>query len=180
MNLSENQIYNIIRESLYEISNNVDEYQSVISDVLTDINDYLSQFGLSCSINTKYDFNGYYKNCVAVYQYRSVMNNGKMRIALNIPLMLSHGLNKNEMIEEIEISMWHEVGHGIVQWIKSLRRKDTQTQTGYFKGQIIKDLRNILNNEEECVEEFGVHKSGYYAYSTIDDFIEKYSEIIKA
>jgi hypothetical protein len=82
------------------------------------------------------------------------------------------------MKEQIEISMWHEVGHGIVQWIKSLRRKDTQAKTGLFKGKIIKDLRYILNNEEDVVEEFGAYQNGYYTYSTLDDFINDYSEIL--
>lgn len=156
------------------------DYQELISNILTEINEYLNDFGLSCSINTKYDFSGYYKDCVAVYQYRSVMNNGKMRIALNIPLMLSHELDDYEMKEQIEISMWHEVGHGIVQWIKSLRRKDTQAKTGLFKGKIIKDLRYILNNEEDVVEEFGAYQNGYYTYSTLNDFINDYIQILKA
>ena len=108
------------------------------------------------------------------------MNNGKMRIALNIPLMLSHELDDYEMKEQIEISMWHEVGHGIVQWIKSLRRKDTQAKTNLFKGKIVKDLRYILNNEEDVVEEFGAYQNGYYTYSTLDDFINDYEQILKA
>ena len=156
------------------------DYQELISNILTEINEYLNDFDLSCSINTKYDFSGYYKDCVAVYQYRSVMNNGKMRIALNIPLMLSHDLEDYEMKEQIEISMWHEVGHGLVQWIKSLRRKDTQAKTGLFKGKIVKDLRYILNNEEDVVEEFGAYQNGYYTYSTLDDFINDYIQILKA
>ena len=75
--------------------------------------------------------------------------------------------------------MWHEGGHGIVQWIKPLRRKDTQAKTGLFKGKIAKDLRYILNNEEDIVEEFGAYQSGYYTYSTLNDFINDYIQILK-
>lgn len=178
--LTENDLKYIIKETINELTNNSESYKEFVNKILADINEYLADFGLSCSINNKYDFSGYYKDCVAVYQYRSVMNNGKMRIALNIPLMLSHGLDDYEMKEQIEISMWHEVGHGIVQWIKSLRRKDTQAKTGLFKGKIVKDLRYILNNEEDVVEKFGAYQSGYYTYSTLDDFINDYIQILKA
>lgn len=178
--LTENDLKYIIKETINELTNNSESYKEFVNKILADINEYLADFGLSCSINTKYDFSGYYKDCVAVYQYRSVMNNGKMRIALNIPLMMSHELDDYEMKEQIEISMWHEVGHGIVQWIKSLRRKDTQAKTGLFKGKIVKDLRYILNNEEDVVEEFGAYQNGYYTYSTLDDFINDYIQILKA
>lgn len=180
INVYNKQISNTIKENVSKVPNNNETYKDFINEVLTDINEYLSEFKLSCSINAKYDFSGYYKDCVAVYQYRSVMNNGKMRIALNMPLIMSHGLNDDETKEQIEISMWHEIGHGIVQWIKSLRRRDTQAKTGIFKGKIVKDLRYILNNEEDVVEEFGVHRSGYYGYSILDDFINEYEQIIKA
>lgn len=178
--LTENDLKYIIKETIDSLVNDTDDYKDFVNNILNNINQYLSNFGLSCSINTKYDFSGYYKDCVAVYQYRSVMNNGKMRIALNIPLMMSHELDDYEMKEQIEISMWHEVGHGIVQWIKSIRRKDTQAKTGLFKGKILKDLRYILNNEEDVVEEFGEHFSGYHSYSTLNDFITEYEQIIKA
>lgn len=181
LRLDDNEQDYIVSEVIKRLNETTDntDYQQFINNVLAEINEYLADFGLSCSLNPKYDFSGYYKNCVAVYQYRSVMNNGKMRIALNIPLMLSHGLDDYEMKEQIEISMWHEVGHGIVQWIKSLRRKDTQAKTGLFKGKILKDLRYILNNEEDVVEEFGAYQNGYYTYSTLDDFINDYEQILK-
>lgn len=178
--LNEKQVDFLIKKSIVE-NNDTDEYKKIINNVLAEINEYLADFGLSCTLNTKYDFSGYYKNCVAVYQYRSVMNNGKIRIAINLPLIQSHA-NMDEGIdinEQIEISMWHEVGHGIIQWIKSLRRKDTQMKTGIFKGQIVKDLRYILNNEEDVVEEFGEYQSDLASYSILNYFICDYNEILK-
>ena len=105
------------------------------------------------------------------------MNNGKMRVAINLPLIMSH--DDIDIEEQIRISLWHEVGHGIVQWIKSLRRKDTQMKTGKFKGQIVKDLRYILNNEEDVVEEFGEYQSDLASYSILNYFICDYNKILK-
>ena len=172
----QNYIVSEVIKRLNETTDNTD-YQQVINNVLAEINEYLADFGLSCSLNTKYDFSGYYKNCVAVYQYRSVMNNGKMRVAINLPLIMSH--DDIDIEEQIRISLWHEVGHGIVQWIKSLRRKDTQMKTGKFKGQIVKDLRYILNNEEDVVEEFGEYQSDLASYSILNYFICDYNKILK-
>ena len=172
----QNYIVSEVIKRLNETTDNTD-YQQFINNVLAEINEYLADFGLSCSLNSKYDFSGYYKNCVAVYQYRSVMNNGKMRVAINLPLIMSH--DDIDIEEQIRISLWHEVGHGIVQWIKSLRRKDTQMKTGRFKGQIVKDLRYILNNEEDVVEEFGEYQSDLASYSILNYFICDYNEILK-
>lgn len=172
----QNYIVSEVIKRLNETTDNTD-FQQLINNVLVEINEYLADFGLSCSLNTKYDFSGYYKNCVAVYQYRSIMNNGKMRVAINLPLIMSH--DDIDIEEQIRISLWHEVGHGIVQWIKSLRRKDTQMKTGKFKGQIVKDLRYILNNEEDVVEEFGEYQSDLGSYSILNYFICDYNEILK-
>ena len=179
VNLDDAEKEYVVSEVIKRLNETTDtsEYQQLIMNILAEINEYLTDFGLSCTLNTKYDFSGYYKDCVAVYQYRSVMNNGKMRVAINLPLIMSH--DDIDIEEQIRISLWHEVGHGIVQWIKSLRRKDTQMKTNIFKGQIVKDLRYILNNEEDVVEEFGEYQSDVANYSILDYFIRDYNEILK-
>lgn len=180
--LNEKQVDFLIKKSIVE-NNDTDEYKKIINNVLAEINEYLADFGLSCTLNTKYDFSGYYKDCIAVYQYRSVLNNGRMRIALNLPLLLSHATLDDftffEIRDQIEISLWHEVGHGLIQWIKSLRRKDTQSKTNLFKGKIVKDIRYILNNEENVAEEFGEYNNGYKTHSILNDFINDYIQILK-
>lgn len=175
MKLNKQELRYIIETATGQLADN--NYQQLITNILAEINEYLTDFGLSCSLNTKYDFSGYYKNCVAVYQYRSVMNNGKIRVAINLPLIMSH--DDIDIEEQIRISLWHEVGHGIVQWIKSLRRKDTQMRTGIFKGRILKNLRYIINNEEDVVEEFGEYQSDLASYSILNYFICDYNEILK-
>lgn len=52
-------------------------------------------------------------------------------------------------------------------------------KTGIFKGQIVKDLRYILNNEEDVVEEFGEYQSDLASYSILNYFICDYNEILK-
>lgn len=185
LKLDDNERDFIVSEVIKRLNenDNTDEYKKIVNKTLIEINEYLANFGLSCTVNSKYDFSGYYEDCVAVYQYRSVLNNGKMRIAINLPLILSHETSDDftffEIRDQIEISMWHEVGHGLIQWIKSLRRKDTQLKTKLFKGKIVKDLRYMLNNEEDITEEFGEYHNGYKTYSILNDFINDYINIIK-
>ena len=50
-------------------------------------NNFLSQYGLSVVFNAKYNFDGYYRDCLAIYQNGSVKNKGRIRIGINFPLM---------------------------------------------------------------------------------------------
>ena len=49
--------------------------------------------------------------------------------------------------------------------------QDTQMKTGIFKGQIVKDLRYILNNEEDVVEEYSREKidDGFIKEKIVDE-----------
>lgn len=146
-------------------------------------NEFLKDYGMSVVYNSKYNFDSYYSDCVAVYQYGSVKNYGKIRIGINIPLIQSHiKKNKKRIRKEIEVSVWHEIGHGIVEFLKGLRRKDTQCGTKIFSGKMLSDFRNIINDEEYYVEEFGnaMATNGDGMFSSIGDFLDDYNEQILA
>ena len=146
---------NIIRRVLKE-EIDMTIAQEWINEELERGNDFLSQYGLSVVFNPKYDFssNNYYKRCVAIYQNGSVKNKGRIRIGINLPYIKKRA-SRNDLETEIRISIWHEIGHGIIEYLKGLRRKDTQCGTMIFKGQMLKDFKDILSYEEESVEDFG-------------------------
>lgn len=58
-----------------------------IDEELVSGNDFLSQYGLSVVFNANYNFGGYYRDCLAIYQNGSVKNKGRIRIGINFPLM---------------------------------------------------------------------------------------------
>jgi hypothetical protein len=140
-------------------------------------NNFLSQYGLSVVFNAKYNFDGYYRNCLAIYQNGSVKNKGRIRIGINFPLMETM-IKKRDLKSQIKISIWHEIGHGIVQYLKGLRRKDTQCGTKIFRGNMLNDFRNIINDEEYYVEEFGYVMSDKGIFSVIEDFLADYENEI--
>lgn len=140
-------------------------------------NNFLSQYGLSVVFNAKYNFDGYYRDCLAIYQNGSVKNKGRIRIGINFPLMETM-IKKRDLKSQIKISIWHEIGHGIVQYLKGLRRKDTQCGTKIFRGNMLNDFRNIINDEEYYVEEFGYVMSDKGIFSVIEDFLADYENEI--
>lgn len=148
-------------------------------------NIFLSQYGLSVVFNPKYDFqrNEYYKNCFAIYQNNSVKNNGRIRISINFPLIEKVISKENYEMETIT-SIWHEIGHGIVQYLKGLRRKDTQCGTMIFRKKMLSDFKEIIKEEEFSVEEFGTYMAMAHKNldtgSILNDFLNDYrSEILQ-
>jgi hypothetical protein len=155
--------------------------QKWVDEELERGNDFLSQYGLSVVFNPNYNFqaNSYYKKCLAIYQNGSVKNKGRIRIGINFPL-IGKTISKKDYEVETIMSIWHEIGHGIIQYLKGLRRKDTQCGTMIFRGQMLKDFREIIGDEEFNVEEFGgymAHKE-LYTFSALNDFLNDYQNQI--
>ena len=150
-----------------------------IDEELADGNNFLFQYGLSVIFNANYNFNGYSENYLAVYQRGSVKNKGRIRIGINFPL-LQRMAKKRNLRAQIRISIWHEIGHGIIEYLKGLRRKDTQCGTKIFIGNMLKDFKNIINDEEYYVEQFGYVMSDEAVFSVIEDFLGDYENEILA
>lgn len=129
-------------------------YDNIINSFLQELQTFLTPFGLSVRHNPKYDF----RTCpdaLAVYQNRSVLR-GPIRIALNIPAIVEGCRECGADVEEqIKISLAHECGHGLVQWLKHLRRVDTQKGTKLFTSRMRRELKEFTTYEEAYVEEFG-------------------------
>lgn len=151
--------------------------QKWVDEELEEGNKFLSQYGLSVVFNPKYNFeaNRYYKTCIAIYQNGSVKNMGRIRIGINFPF-LEKCVVEGDYEKEVRISIWHEIGHGIVEYLKGLRRKDTQCGTMIFRKRMLKDFKEIIRDEEYNVEEFGhyIVKDELYTFSALNDFLNDY------
>lgn len=176
-----NKIKKVIKEAIENFINEefTDELLGVIDGYLNDVNEYVQPFGLSVVFNKNYAFRGYSEEFLAVYQVGSV-SSGKIKLGINLPYlktcMIENGVPLNELEEQLNISIWHEVGHGLVEFIKRLRRRATQNGCDLFTKEMKKDFKYITSNEEEVVEEFGAMQEGYSYYSDLDDFISDYEE----
>ena len=169
----------IISES--EVTDELDKnFEAEVTRVCGDINEYLAQFGLKAKFNKNYRFEGQYSDAVAIYQYRSVKRDGCMRISININALKKWAdedeyVTYDDLVDQISVSLWHECGHGLIEWIKQQRRLDTQQGTGIFKGEKLKALRWLLGyDEEDLCEEFGERMAFYSGHSDLVDFINDY------
>ena len=164
------------------MSESYEKYADLVEKVIGEANEYLSDYGLSVFYQKNYDFSfGMAKNFLAVYKTGSVRrNNGRMSVSINFGNLLD-GMDRNNVKDierQIRVSIFHEVGHGIVEWIKALRRKDTQGGFGLFRGDIVNDFRAILRDEENVVEEFGAYNAYWVSYSVLDYFLTDYGDVL--
>jgi len=192
--LDEDDISEMVEESLRRLFGREDnglkeflslvdrDFDSDVNEVMSEINKFLAPLGISAKYNTRYDFSGYYADCVAVYQARSVKRNGCMRMAINKKAIMDWVKKEYDdffrykyVYEQIAISLWHECAHGLVEWIKQKRRLDTQQGTGIFRGEKLMALRNLLNTDEEQVtERFAEVMAFNDGSSELLSFINKY------
>lgn len=187
VDLCEDDIRKMVYESVKmiaesEVSDMVEQnFDDEVSQICQSINEYLSQFGIKAKFNKRYDFSGYYADCVAVYQNRSVRRDGCMRFSVNKAAIMSwlededDFITYDDVIDQIRVSLWHECGHGLIDWIKQQRRLDTQRGTGIFKGKKLKAVRWLLGfDEEDLCEEFGERMAFNSGYSDLLEFINNY------
>lgn len=122
---------------------------------------YLDKLGLKIKINDNYNFNTRGKRkWLAAYerQSRQILDN-VIAIAINYPLMYEE--MKKRHIEEDEfnieaqarITIGHEIGHGLVDYIKNLKVND-KTLNKLLNTKIIKQI-TTTRQEETIAEEFG-------------------------
>jgi len=176
-------IHKVLLESIKVVlSESYEKYAGLVEKVIDEANEYLSEYGLSVFYQKNYDFSfGMAKNFLAVYKTGSVRrNNGRMSVSINFENLLDCMDRKNvkDVEFQIRLSIFHEVGHGIVEWIKSLRRKDTQGGFGLFRGDMVNDFRAILRDEENVVEEFGAFNAYWSSYSVLNYFLTDYRDIL--
>lgn len=172
-------VYGIINEN--DNMNSFSNFKNIIESELLKVNEFLSPYSLKCVFNYKYDFSSpHYRDFLAIYQRLSA-NRGTIRIGINLPKlnesMEEYGLTDINL--QIRISIWHEVGHGIMDYIRFLRRRDTQGKYGVFSKKMKNDFSGIENGEEFFVEKFGAYKCDEEYFSDLQEFLDEYDDEIK-
>lgn len=162
------------------------DYTSFINTILKDMQEFVSQFNLKVKLLKTYEWNS---DIVGIYKYRSAYK-GTIRIGVNLDVINDYAdelydlgysdiLVEQELYNNVSVTLWHEVGHGLMEHIRRMRRLDTQRQTGIFRGQILKELKEIIYDEEDIVEEFGEYMAGFGYSSKLYDFLMKYKDVLQ-
>ena len=171
-----NETINLISESVKEAINELisqetndknfhiwkNNFNAYLKEEIQELQEnYLDKLGLKIKINDNYNFNTRGKRkWLAAYerQSRQILDN-VIAIAINYPLMYEE--MKKRHIEEDEfnieaqarITIGHEIGHGLVDYIKNLKVND-KTLNKLLNTKIIKQI-TTTRQEETIAEEFG-------------------------
>lgn len=147
-------------------------FDGYLSDMIDELqSEYLNRLGLSISINPNYNFGR--RRWLACYEASlQQITNGVISIAINYPLFYSEmrkrGIDDDDYNIEAQarITVGHEIGHGLVDYIKHL----------YLDDSVLKGLPNLRiikkcgsRKEEELVEEFGNYQfsDATYVYDSV-------------
>jgi len=148
---------------------------NILSTTVAKATEYVrNNLGLQgVEINQDYEF--LEDDTVACYEAGSVFDK-TISIAFNEPIFIktseSDELTDDEMAEDLQVTVWHEVGHGIFELLMDY------DDEGLFDDAPRDDIEMIINclssNEESMVEEFAFHMVGRYSYSWLSDAVEEY------
>lgn len=147
-------------------------FDGYLSDMIDELqSEYLNRLGLSISINPNYNFGR--RRWFACYEASlQQITNGVISIAINYPHLYSEmrkrGIDDDDYNIEAQarITVGHEIGHGLVDYIKHLD----------LDGSVLKDLPNLRiikrcgsRKEETLVEEFGSYQfsDATYVYDSV-------------
>ena len=183
----------LLREtSVDNVNSSFDEWKSIFDKYLKQEIDelqenYLTKLNLKIHISPNYEFKGRKARWLAVYQKstREVITSRTIPIAVNYALMYKEmkkrGIEKDDFNIEAQarITIGHEIGHGLVDYIKTTCRNTNNNKT-------TPNLNKIINSnprqEEEMVEEFGETQfpQATYTYgSTLEEGLEELTTINK-
>ena len=123
---------------------------------------YLNRLGLTVKINPNYIFNGGKSRWLASYERKSrQILNGVISIGVNYPLLYSEMCKRNidkdkfNIKAQARITIGHEIGHGLVDFIKNFKLDQS------FLSQMpnVTIIRKCgMRKEENLVEEFGEYQ----------------------
>ena len=123
---------------------------------------YLNRLGLTLKINPNYIFNGGKSRWLASYERKSrQILNGVISIGVNYPLLYSEMCKRNidkdkfNIKAQARITIGHEIGHGLVDFIKNFKLDQS------FLSQMpnVTIIRKCgMRKEENLVEEFGEYQ----------------------
>jgi hypothetical protein len=163
------------------------EFEDVVKSTMTEIDKFLNNFGLRAKL-----LKSTYNDWVGQYRSRS-SHTGVLKFSVSIPAIMKFReeiANDNDEFSyidpdveaslQVRLTLWHECGHGLVEFIKKKRRTDTQMGTRIFKGNFLKDTRWLMGFvEEDLVEEFGEYMIGERYESDLYDYLSKYKEYLQ-
>ena len=125
--------------------------------------DYLDSIGLSVEINPNYAFSGGKGRWLAVYEKSSGrIANGVISIGINYPLLYSKmrrmrtDRDSFNIEAQARITVGHEIGHGLVDFIRNLNIPSSVSLSEYPSLSLI--LKCSPRKEESLVEEFGEYQ----------------------
>lgn len=166
-------------------SHNFSLSRKIMSNIQKEADDYVQQIGeFSVYLDEDEELfdDDYHKDMLACYE-PNVGDWSEITIAINdeqIRLVCDEYEMSDEIEEQIEISIWHEIGHGIVDRIRDYYDgidEDDELQGFFDEPEVKKIMNEIENDEESVVEEFGQYMGPGREYSSyLDDLVELYKE----
>ncbi|MBP3630880.1 MAG: hypothetical protein J6J23_05265 [Clostridia bacterium] len=178
--INENNIRQIVKESLLALLENSDKYNiflnhfnHFVSQTISTANSELKKYGLTVEINEEYEFFDDDEWLACYERTSNYIEDDIIMIALNREKIYNAmlDLESSEDINEIEIqaivTIMHEVGHGLVDWLRY-----------QFDGEMT--TSNLINDiiycdedeEEEICEEYGERWIAQYS-GVYDSVLEK-------
>lgn len=163
------------------------EWDNVLTKEIESVNKWLKKYGLTCKHNDKYKWSPWYDGAFGVYQ-RGSARKGTIRIALNPTEFQKYFACENGVLDEdneeelyfaARVTIWHEIGHGMIDYAKMLRRRDTQGKYGVFTKPMRKALSELQGNEEYYVEDFAYFMLNDWYRSDLDEFLSDYVKELK-
>ena len=167
IDLNENANINESRQQANQTDKGFERWKKVfdgyLSEMVTELQtDYLNNLHLTTTVNSNYIFNGSKSRWLAAYERRSrQIENGIVFISINYPLLYSkmcqmHTDKDRFNIEaQARITIGHEIGHGLVDYIKLLG----------IEPSMLSEMPNVKiirycgeRKEERLVEEFGEYQ----------------------
>lgn len=166
-------------------SHNFSLSRKIMSNIQKEADDYVQQIGeFSVYLDEDEELfdDDYHKDMLACYE-PNVGDWSEITIAINdeqIRLVCDEYEMSDEIEEQIEISIWHEIGHGVVDRIRDYYDgidEDDELQGFFDEPEVKKIMNEIENDEESVVEEFGQYMGPGREYSSyLDDLVELYKE----
>jgi hypothetical protein len=87
---------------------------------------------------------------------------------------------RDEIEKEIEISIWHEIGHGIIDHFKDFQTGYIELFDFFDKPEVRKIMNLIDKYEEDVAEQFGQYMGdGNSYYSDLNDLVQYWIEYTK-
>lgn len=149
-------------ESLREGNRELDEFDSITKVELETLNHWLGEYGFEVELITdretldEIDWSSQYGDDSVGMFLADIQDNASVfPIALNKEAISRLSEDKEDLIDGIRGTLWHEAGHGIYSFLRDM---------GY----------EMPSDEEECVEDFARYVEYSRLFGILDDYMKDY------